>query len=90
MNCLHGESNFGKDGFIKSSVKGPDVLLNSYTFPTKNVFDRYKEQCVSDQSLFSIEELNMYHRRTNKIKIDQKLQLRTKLQSTRNICSYDS
>ena len=91
LNCIHCKSKTGKDGFIESSVKGPDVLFNSYSFPTKNVFHRYKQLCRSDLALFSIDKLNVFHPGKKKIKMfHQKIDIRTELQKTRNICCYGS
>ena len=69
LNCIHHQSKAGKDGFIESSIEGPDVLFDTFSFPTKNVFDRYKEECGRDPSFFSIDELNVFHPRKKKIKM---------------------
>ena len=91
LNCIHSQSKAGKDGFIESSVKGPDVLFNTFSFPTKTVFDTYKQVCERDPLFFSIDELNVYHPKKKKMKMfHQKLHVRKELKDTRNICSYGS
>ena len=42
LNCIHDNAQLGKDGYVQSGVDGPDVLFNSYSFPTKNLFDKTK------------------------------------------------
>ena len=90
LNCIDKETKLGKDGFIQSNVNGPDVLFNTLEFPTKNLYRRYRKVQASNNPLFLIEKMNIFHPKATKIKMfDQKLQLRNRLHPTINIVGYD-
>ena len=78
--------SIGDDGFIQSSVNGPDIILRIPGLPSKTLYDKYMKYSKESKAWFSVQDVDMYERITMKLSLfNSKKQIKRKLNDTKSI-----
>ena len=86
LNVIHKGMSIGDDGFIQSSVNGPDIILRMPGLPSKTLYDKYKKYSKEIKAWFSIEDVDVYEKRTMKLSFfNSKIRIKRKLNDTKSI-----
>ena len=73
----------GKDGFIETSIKGPDVIFSKDHCPSTNIYEKYRSMRNEKRQLFELQNISCYARLTKKINMFSKhLAIKQKLNKT--------
>ena len=97
LNAVHDKMPVGKDGFIETSIKGPDVIFSKDHCPSTNIYEKYRSMRNEKRQLFELQNISCYARLTKKINMFSKhLAIEQKLNKTeilpiskKAICAYD-
>lgn len=63
--------SIGDDGFIQLSVNGPDIILRMTGLPSKTLYDKDKKYSKESKAWFSVEDVDVYEKRTMKLSFFQ-------------------
>ena len=85
------------DGFIETSINGPDVIFSIEHCPSNNIYEKYTSMTDEKRQLFELQNLSCYERLTKKIYMFSKhLPIQHKWSKTeilqiskKAICVYD-
>ena len=83
LNAVHDKMPVGKDGFIETSIKGPDVIFSKDHCPSTNIYEKYRSMRNEKRQLFELQNISCYARLTKKINMFSKhLAIEQKLNKT--------
>ena len=57
LNAIHDEMCLGLDGYLQSSVNGPDIVLQLPHLPTQSLYDCYKQTLNTHNNFYIMEKM---------------------------------
>ena len=76
----------GLDGYLQSSVNGPDIVLQLPHLPTQSLYDCYKQTLKTHNIFYIMEKNDIYQTISKKLRFfGKKLRMRKKINSTEHV-----
>ena len=86
LNVIHKGMSIGDDGFIQSSINGPDIILRMPGLPSKILYDKYTNYSKGSKEWFTLEDVDVYERMRTKLSFfNSKKNIKRKLNPTKSI-----